>query len=404
MPASGTLGVLLRDDKVRIGDRGLRREDREMKTNVPAARDAFGMPVPPPVAVRLGLRLRSAVGRLHRRMVPGFNLVLERVMGVVDTKALYCAVDLDLADRLAAGPRTAAQLAAETGSDADAIERLMRFLVSRGFFRRDRDAYRNNGPSDRLRRDHEYSFRDWVLFFGSDWNLRIWNEMPVRVRTGRPAAEAAFGVPYFTYLEDVNPDAGRAFAGAMAAGSRMQAMLFAEAIDLSSARHLCDVGGGTGSVLAHVLRVHPHLRGTVFDLPALQPAAEALLEHAAVSERATFIGGDFFESVPAGCDLYTMFAVIHDWDDERCIAILSNIRRTMAPDGRIMVVEGVVPDHDGDHFLKTTDMLMLVLGDGGRERTEGEFARLWERAGLQVARRTMLPSTFEVFELTPIAS
>lgn len=386
------------------GEPGVRRPRERtygMATKIPAARDALGTPVPPPLAVRMGLRLRSAVGRLHRRMVPGFNLVLERVMGVVDTKALYCAVDLEIAERLAAGPQSAAELAAATDGDADAIERLMRFLVSRGFFRRDGATFRNNGASDRLRRDHPYSFRDWVTFFGSDWNLRIWNEMPSRVRTGRPATEAAFGVPYFTYIDEVNPDAGRAFAGAMAAGSRMQAMLFAEAIDLSGVAHVCDIGGGTGSVLAHVLRVQPHLRGTVFDLPALRDEADALLAQAGVGDRAAFVGGDFFEAVPAGCDLYVMFAVIHDWDDERCVTILSNIRQSMAPGGRIMVIEGVVPDHDGEHFLKTTDMLMLVLGDGGRERTEEEFARLWDRAGLRVERRTMLASTFEVFELTP---
>jgi O-methyltransferase domain/Dimerisation domain len=336
-------------------------------------------------------------------MVPGFNLILERVLGLVDTKALYCAVDLGLPELLAGGPRTAAQLAATSGSDPDAIDRLMRFLVSRGIFKHRNGRYANNSASDRLRADHPYSFRDWVLFFGSDWNLKIWNEMPGRVRTGRSAAEAAFGVPFFTYLGKENPAAGRAFAGAMAAGSRLQAMLFAESIDFRRVNHVCDIGGGSGSVLAHLLRVHPALRGTVLDLPELAPEAQAIFEAAGVADRATFVGGDFFEAVPAGCDLYIMFAVIHDWDDDRCTLILSNIRKAMAPGGRIMVIEGVVPMHDGEHFLKTTDMLMLVLGDGGRERTAAEFEALWERAGLRLSRRTMLPSTFEVFELVASA-
>lgn len=374
-----------------------------MPTTIPRSREALGAPVPPPWAVRTGLRVRGLFGMLHSRMVPGFNLVLERVLGLVDTKALYCAVDLCLPELLAGGPRTAAQLAAATDSDPDAIERLMRFLVSRGIFKHRNGRYANNGASDRLRADHPYSFRDWVLFFGSDWNLRIWNEMPGRVRTGRLPAEAAFGVPFFTYLGKENREAGRAFAGAMAAGSRLQAMLFAESIDFRGVNHVCDIGGGSGSVLAHLLRVHPGLRGTVLDLPELAPEAQAVFEAAGVTDRATFVGGDFFEAVPTDCDLYLMFAVVHDWDDDRCALILSNIRQAMAAGGRIMVIEGAVPTHDGEHFLKTTDMLMLVLGDGGRERTAAEFETLWGRAGLRLSRRTMLPSTFEVFELVPSA-
>ena len=122
-----------------------------------------------------------------------------------------------------------------------------------------------------------------------------------------------------------------------------------------------------------------------------------MFEAAGVAERATFVGGNFLEAVPSGCDLYVLFAVVHDWDDERCALILSNIRRAMAPGSRIMVIEAVVPPHDREHFLKTTDMLMLVLG----ERTNAEFAALWARSGLRLAHRTILPSTFEVFELVP---
>ncbi len=373
-----------------------------MVTPIQRARDALNAPlVPPGWLVRLGLRLRGGVGALHARMVPGFSLVLERVFGLVDTKALYCAVDLGIPDLLAAGPMTSAQLAAATDADQDATERLLRFLVSRGFFTHRRGAYRNNAASDRLRIDHPFSFRDWVLFFGSEWNLRIWNEMPGRVRDGSSASEAALGVPFFRYLSEQHPQAGRTFAGAMASGSRMQGLFFADAIDLSAVRHVCDVGGGSGSVLAHLLRVNPTLRGTILDLPPLEAEARSVFEAAGVTDRAAFVGGDFFEAVPPGCDLYVLFAIIHDWDDERSVRILSNIRRARAPGGRVMVVEAVVPAHDGEHFLKTTDMLMLVLGDGGRERTDEEFAALWARAGLRQERRVMLPSTFEVFELVP---
>ncbi len=372
-----------------------------MASGIERAKEALGGAVPPPWIVRAAFRARAAIGALHARMVPGFSLVLERTFGMVDTKALYCAVDLRIPDLLARGPLTSTQIAAASGADPDAVERLLRFLVMRGFFKHRRGAYANNAATDRLREDHPYSFRDWVLFFGSEWNARIWNEMPSRVRTGRPAAETALGMPFFQYLSEENPDAGRAFAGAMASGSRLQGILFGETIGLEDVRHLCDIGGGSGSVLAHLLALHPQMHGTVLDLPSLEADARVVFEDAGVAERATFVGGDFFDAVPGGCDLYVLFAVVHDWDDERCALILSNIRRVMAPGGRIMVIEAVIPPHDSEHFLKTTDMLMLVLGDGGRERTDSEFAALWTRAGLRLANRTMLPSTFEVFELVP---
>jgi hypothetical protein len=301
---------------------------------------------------------------------------------------------------LAAGPRNAAELAAATHTDVDAIDRLLRYLVSRELFTTTRDGrYANNAPTDALRKDHPYSWRDWVLFFGSDWNCQIWNQMPTRVQSGQPAAQAAFGATFFDYLNRQNPHAGAAFNGAMAAGSRLQAMLFAETVDLSPYRQICDVGGGTGSTLAHILRVNDGLRGTLFDLPELEPAAETVLQSSGVADRASFVGGNFFESVPPDHDLYTLFAVIHDWDDARCTQILSNIRSVMASGGRVMVIEKPVPAGSGYDFVKATDMIMLMLGDGGRERTVGEYEALFAKAGLRQRQRTTLPSLFDVFEL-----
>ena len=366
---------------------------------VPKARDALGLPVPPSWLAAVALRLRGGLGQVHSRMVPPFNFVLERLFGLVDTKALYCAVDLGIPELLAERARTAAEIAAQTNSDPDAVVRLMRFLVMRGFFKRKGDTYSNNAASDALRADHPYSFRDWVVFFGSSWSLEIWNRMPQRVRTGQPATEAAFDTSFFEYLHTNNPAAGRAFDGAMAAGSRIQALVFAEKVDLSGVRHLCDVGGGSGSVVAHLLRVSPSMRGTVFDLPALAEEAGRVLQQAGLGDRAAFGGGNFFEAVPEGCDLYTLFSVVHDWDNERCIKILTNVRQAMAAGGRIMVVEGVLSEDDRDEFAKTSDMLMLVFGDQARERTMPEFDHLWAAAGLQREQVIDLAGVFKVFVL-----
>ncbi len=364
------------------------------------AEQALGMRVPPVWAARAATGARNRLGWLHARTTPGFGLVLERLYGLVDNKALYCAVDLDIPDLLADGPRSAEEIAEAAGADVDAVGRLLRYLVSRDLFTTTREGrYANNAATEVLREDHPYSWRDWVRFFGSDWNWQIWNEMPARVRDGRPAADVAFGVGFFDYLTTQNPAAGKEFNGAMAAGSRLQGLLFAEAVDLDQFSHVCDVGGGTGSILAHLLRARPGLVGTVLDLPSLERDAAAVLDAAGVGDRATFVGGDFFDSVPERCDLYTLFAIVHDWDDDDCVRILDNVREAMAPGGRVMVIEKLVPPGNGYDLAKAVDMIMLVLGDGGRERTEAEYEALFARAGLDLRRRITLPSLFDVFEL-----
>ena len=368
----------------------------------PRARDVLGMPVPPPRMARAATHARNGVERLHRKMAPPFQLVVERVFGLVDTAALYTAVELELPDLLNHGPRTASELAAVAHADADAVHRVLRYLVSRGIFgAAGEDRFRNNAASDVLRRDHPYSWRAWVEFFGSDWNRAIWQQMSQRVRTGTPAAQLAFGMPFFDYVNTENPEAGKAFNGAMASGSRLQGLLFAESIDFSTIKRVCDVGGGTGSTMAHLLRANPGLEGVVFDLPALAGEAEGVLAAGGVADRAVFVGGDFFASVPPDCDRYLLFAIVHDWDDRSCVRILATIASCMPPHAKIMVIERPVPRGDGPDFSKSADMLMLLFGEGGRERSQAEYEALFTSAGLDVVGQTTLPSLFEVYELAP---
>jgi hypothetical protein len=363
------------------------------------AREALGVPVPPPVAVRAGTWVRRLLGVGHARTTLPFQLALERLFGLVDNKALYTAVVLGVPEALADGPRSAGALAASVGADADALGRLLRYLASRGVFRQRRDGrFANNGVTDVLRADHPYSWRDWALFMGSPWNARIWDELPTRVRSGRSAAEAALGADFFGFLES-DAAAGAAFTGAMAAGSRVQGALFASYAPLAGVTSVCDVGGGSGSVLAAVLTQWPAMSGAVLDLPSLEAAAAQTFSDAGVADRASFTAGDFFSSVPAGFDLYTLFSVVHDWGDDEVVRILGCVRDALGPSGRVMVVEHALPTGPGEEFLKATDLLMLAYTAGGRERSVAEYEALFGRAGLRVARRTVLPSLFDVFEL-----
>ena len=367
-------------------------------------RDALGVPLPPPRVIDLFTRLRNWLGTLHARLAPGQVLLIERLHGLTDNKALHAAVELNIPDLLHAGPKSASELAAEFDGDAQALDRLMRYLVSRQFFSSGReDRYSNNGASDILRRDHPYSWRPWVHFWGGDWTAEILHQIPRRIRDGVPATEAAMGLPFFEYVNQKNPAAMAAFNGAMASGSKIQTLMFAEQLDLGRFSSICDVGGGTGSVLAHLLRTQPQARGTVFDLPELAEDADRILAEAGLQKRGRFVGGDFFVSLPADHALYTLFAILHDWDDTRCVQILQQVVRAMPHDGRVMVTERPVPVGAGYDSVRATDMLMLTLGDGGRERSLAEYHALFESAGLSMVRQTLLPSLFSVFELAPAA-
>jgi hypothetical protein len=367
----------------------------------PSARDAIGMPIPPSWASDAGARIRNIVGRAHGGMVPPFALILERLFGIIDNKMLAVAVELEIPDLLFDGPRTAQELAASTGADADALNRVLRFLVSRDLLGIAKDGrYENNRVSDLLRKDHPYGWRGWVEFFGSDWNWTIWNHALHSVMTGESAVGNATGAEIFDYLGDHNPSAGAAFNEAMAAGSRMQTLLVDRAYDFSNVDHVCDVGGGTGSALSVLLQRHPGLRGTLFELSAVASAASEKFEVDGVADRCEIVAGNFFESVPEGADVYLLFAVVHDWGDEEAAAILGNVRRAMKTDSRALVVEGVVPEGREYNFAKVSDLLMLIFSGSGRERTKDEFDDLFAKAGLATSRVIKLPSLFRIFELS----
>lgn len=355
--------------------------------------------LPPAWVVRPLLALRNGLDRAHDRMVPAQLPLVERTLGIIDTKAMAVAAELGLADRLADGPADATTLATDTGADADALERLLRYLVARRVFRRGRDGrYRNNRLSVHLAGRDAASMRAWTRFFGASWHVASWNELGHSVRTGDAAAAVAFGRPFWTQLTEHDLDAGTLFDAAMADASRLQAGLLNGQHDFSGCRDVCDVGGGTGTLLAGILAEHPQLHGTLFDLPAVAAKAAPTLAAAGVDDRVTVVGGDFFTSVPAGCDRYVLQAVVHDWDDDSCVRILSNVRTAMPDGGRVLVLEQELPHHAGWHLAKALDLEMLVDTGAGRERTRAEFEALFDRAGLRVTRRGALP-VLTIFEL-----
>jgi hypothetical protein len=233
-----------------------------------------------------------------------------------------------------------------------------------------------------------------------DWQYQAWGELLYSIQTNRPAFEKTHGLPLFDFLAR-HPDKGQLFDAAMTGVHGRETDAVLDAYDFSGIGTLADVGGGNGSVLAAILKQHPALKGIVFDLPAVIERTRASLAAAGLAERCRAVAGDFFREVPAGADAYHLRHVLHDWDDDRAVAILRQCRQAMRDRGRLLVVEGVVPPGNDPHPSKFFDLAMLVV-PGGLERTEEEYRRLFESAGFRLARIVPTRSWISVIEGEPI--
>ncbi len=309
----------------------------------------------------------------------------EQIMGFRTTQMIHVAAKLGLADLLAAGPRSVEELAAAAGAEPQALHRLLRALASLGIFAEDPAGdFVLTPQAELLRTDVQGSLRDIALLYGDDWLWQAYGNMTHSVRTGAPAFTKTHGQPFYGYLH-AHPRAAARFNAAMTGFSSHETAAILEAYDFSNARNVVDIGGGHGALLAALLRAHPQMSGTLFDLPSVLAGAASVLGEMGIAERARTVAGDFFDEAPAGADLYVMKSVLHNWDDTDAERILSTCRAAMAPEARLLVIERVVPAGNAPAEAKLFDINMLVVA-GGRERTEPEYRRLFEQAGLALTR------------------
>lgn len=357
--------------------------------------------LPPAVVVRRVFALRSWLGRAADRMFPPTVLAAEAMFAPMEVKLVGVTCELGVPEALDTGPRSAGDLATELGLDADALERVLRYLAARGWYKRRRNGtYQLTARSRLLRADDPDSLRDWVRFMSADWHWDIWSHISTAIREGGSAARAANGYEFFEWAHDHHETASDTFDGAMQSLSGMAGPLLARTIDLSGSRSVCDVGGGTGRTLAAVLARHPSVQGTLYDLPDVVAQPVGLLD-AVAAGRWEATGGDFFEEVPADHDTYILQAVLHDWDDERAGQILANIRTAMGSTGRVHVMDQILDPRQRDSMATAVDVLMLNLADGGRERTSEEWDRLFESSGFRIVERSQLPILTWVLTVEP---
>lgn len=316
--------------------------------------------------------------------------LLDLLAGFLYTQALHTVARLGVADLVGREPVAVEELAARVQAEPSALYRVMRLLASAGIFSEAAPkAFVSTPLSDGLREDHPLSIRYMAMQQGSPAYLAA-GEMLQCVRTGEPAAEAALGQPLFEYLAG-DGERNEIFNRAMAGGARASAAA-AQAYDWTRASVVADIGGGNGTLLSAVLDAHPHLRGVVFDLPHVVAQARPLLEGAGLSGRCTIVGGNFFEDPLPSADVYILARILHDWSDERAVSILRNCRRSIAPGGRLLVVEQILPEGNEPSYGKVLDLIMLVLV-GGKERTEVEWRDLLRQGDFEFVSASRGPVT-----------
>ena len=318
---------------------------------------------------------------------------IDQMLGLLSgywySQCLYVMAELGIADCLAAGSKSANALAQETGCNADSLFRFLRALASAGILREVAPQHFALTPlSETLRSDHPDSLRSIALLGGEASHWVAWGNLLHSVRTGETAFDAAHQKSFFDRLAE-NRDLAATFQNVMERLRDVDRSVV-QTVDLSGLERIVDIGGGTGSFARQIAKTHPNKYVILFDRADVLSLAPAV-------DRVTRVSGDFFESVPAGCQAYFLKFVLHDWNDGRAAQILNNCSDAMAEAGRVFVVEVIVPDDATPSVAKTHDVNMLVL-TGGRERTLDEYRTLFTQARLELVRAIPTPNGVSILE------
>ena len=322
--------------------------------------------------------------------------LLTMLNGVRVARCLQLIAQLGIPDLLQSGSVPVTLLAEQTGSNEQALYRVLRALGSVGIVAE--TSYRHFSLTARsmaLPSGQPGSIAGMAAMMGDEWYLQSFERLDECVRTGEPVLPKLLGTDLWTYFATRNPEAGRHFDSALTgiyeASNRILAESYAGFAEIQT---LVDVGGGEGNLLLAILQAHPQIPGILFDrLEVIQTVSFP----PEFTGRVEIVGGDFFQSVPAGADAYILRQVLHDHNDLSCVQILERCRNAMATDGRVLIVERVLGPESSPADLFLDVQLMLHLA-GARERTKEEFSDLCGRAGLSLTALYSTHSPFAILE------
>jgi hypothetical protein len=334
--------------------------------------------------------------------LPPQAIVMQLARGTFVARAMHAATRLGVADALGGGAKTYADVAHQAGLDPDRTRRLLRALASIDVVR-DLGAgrFELTPVGHCLRADVPGSMRPMMLMMDSMWGEVQY--LPESIRTGKNGFELRHGQAPFTYLAQ-NPERAAIFNDAMTRLSIITGVEVPKAYDFSKVRHIVDVAGGHGLVVASILKANPHLTGTLIDMPNVVEGTRPLLAREGVADRCEVVAGDILTAVPEGGDLYLLSHIIHDWNDEPARQILRACRRAMGPQAKLLMVDMVLPDQVVPDPRAAAELLFdltMMVAMGGRERTAGELEALLGTAGLRLERIIPMPIQDKLIEAVP---
>jgi len=336
----------------------------------------------------------------HNASEPSVDVLSKMIHGFQISQMIYVAAKLGIADLLADVPRSSSELAQATETHAPSLYRLLRALASLGIFAEDdQGRFGLTSLACPLQQGVPDSLHNMAVFNGDPYFWRAWGDLLHSVTTGEPAVEHIYGMKSWEYRAQ-NPDLNALMNNFFTEVSMMDNTAIVSAYDFSGIGTLVDVAGGHGSLIAAILNANPTIHGILFDQPHVIAGAQPVLEATGVAQRCELVAGDMFASVPGGGDAYLLKSIVHDWNDDQAVAILSNCRRAMKQEGKLLVVESVIPPGNNPHSGKLVDITMLVA-ETGRERTEDEFKALFTGSGFTMTKLFPTQSRFSVIEAAP---
>jgi len=323
--------------------------------------------------------------------LPPMVRLLQLIMGKMSTHLIFVAAKLGIADILVDGPKNVDTIAKLTKTHPLNLYRTLRALTTLGIFAEIEHRVFASTPRSRLLQTNTPdSLRDWAIYCGSDWHNQTWSNLLYSVQTGEPAFDHIFGMGIFDYLEE-NPEHLKEYFNGLGSLNKLFSIAITNLYDFSKFQTIADIGGGSGALLAEILKKNPLLHGILFDVPMVTTEANQILKSANLEERCKIVSGDFLREVPIGADAYILKNILHNWNDETSRNVLKNIRKEIPPNGTLLIIETVIQSESERDVGKIFDMeMMLFLG--GIERTEAEFRLLFESAGFKLTK--IIPSQY----------
>lgn len=329
------------------------------------------------------------------------TVLLQMASGYWLSQCIYVAAKLGIADLLQDGAQECDLLASLTNTHSDSLYRLLRALASVGIFAETKSRCFELTPlATYLQSDRPGSVKSIMIMFGEE-HYQAWGSLLYSVQTGNSAFEKVYGVDIFNYLQQ-HPQAANTFEQAMTDLSIYDLQAVSSAYNFTEFNKIVDVGGGRGSLLVGILQQYSHLQGILFDEPYVVQQAESFLIKEQVRDRCELKGGNFFESIPTGGDVYLLKHIIHDWGDRQALTILQKCYQAMNADSKLLVIDRVISPGNEPFGGKLMDLNMLAISSGGKERTETEFEQLLAAAKFQLKQIIPTAVDVSVIEAVPI--